>query len=184
MLKNGFCIRAEAEARPPWHEKSFKNLGHYSCTIIFGGIRLTGIFGTGAVLQTDINLILQIVMVLIIVIGLIYKNKNKFKIHGGLMGIAVILHVLSLLLVMGPSLYENYDFFTTGTSELGVQTTWIHAIPGAIAMILGIVLVVSWALRSSNIAACSRKKRLMDVTVLLWLISLAFGIATYIVFYV
>jgi len=150
----------------------------------FGGNRLTGIFGTGAVIQTDVNLILQIVMFLIIIIGLVYKNKNKFKIHGGLMGIAVILHVLSLLLVMGPSLYENYDFFTTGTSELGVQTTWIHAVPGAIAMILGIVLVGAWALRSSNIAACSRMKRLMDITVLLWLVSLIFGIATYIVFYV
>jgi len=149
-----------------------------------GEIRLTGIFGTGAVLQTDINLILQIVMFLIIIIGLVYKNKNKFKIHGGIMGIAVILHVLSLLLVMGPSFSEGYDFFTTATSELGVQTTWIHAVLGAIAMIMGIVLVGAWALRSSNIAACSRRKRLMDITVLLWLVSLIFGITTYIVFYV
>jgi len=145
---------------------------------------LTGIFGTGAVLQTDINLILQIVMFLIIVIGLVYKNKRKFKIHGGLMGIAVILHVLSFLLVMGRSFSEGYDFFTTATSELGVQTTWIHAVPGAIAMIMGIVLVGAWALRSSNIAACRRRKRLMDITVLLWLVSLIFGITTYIVFYV
>ena len=145
---------------------------------------MTGIFGTGAVLQTDINLILQIVMFLIIVIGLVYKNKRKFKIHGGIMGIAVILHILSLLLVMGPSFSENYDFFTTGTSELGVQTTWVHAVPGAIAMIMGIILVVAWALRPSNIAACSRRKRIMDITTLLWLVSLVFGITTYIVFYV
>ncbi len=123
-------------------------------------------------------------MFLIIVISLVYKNKNKFKIHGGLMGIAVILHVLSLLVVMGPSFYDGYDYFMTATSELGVQTTWIHAIPGAIAMILGIVLVGVWALRPSNIAACSRRKRLMDITVLFWFISLIFGIATYIVFYV
>jgi len=149
-----------------------------------GEIRLAGIFGTRAVLQTDINLILQIVMFLIIVIGLVYKNKRKFKIHGGLMGIAVILHVISFLLVMGPSFSEGYDFFTTATSELGVQTTWIHAVPGAIAMIMGIVLVGAWALRSSNIAACRRMKRLMDITVLLWLVSLIFGIATYLVFYV
>ena len=145
---------------------------------------MTGIFGTGAVLQTDINLILQIVMFLIIVIGLVYKNKRKFKKHGGIMGIAVILHVLSFLLVMGPSLYENYDFFTTATSDVGVQTTWIHAAPGAIAMIMGIILVGAWTLRPSNIAACSRMKRIMDITVLLWLISLIFGITTYLVFYV
>lgn len=145
---------------------------------------MTGIFGTGAVLQTDVNLILQIVMFLIIVIGLVYKNKRKFKIHGGIMGIAVILHVISLLLVMGPSFSEGYEYFTTATSDVGVQTTWIHAVPGAIAMIMGIVLVGAWALRPSNIAACSRMKRIMDITVLLWLISLMFGITTYLVFYV
>jgi len=145
---------------------------------------LTGIFGTGALLQTDINLILQIVMFLIIVIGLVYKKRNKFKIHGGLMGIAVIMHVLSLLAVMLPSFNNNYEYFTTETSTLGVQTTWIHAIPGAIAMIMGTFLVVAWALRPSNIAACSRRKKLMDITTLLWLVSLTFGIATYLVFYV
>ena len=145
---------------------------------------MTGIFGTGALLQTDINLTLQVVMFIIIVIGLVYKNKNKFKIHGGLMGIAVILHILSFFAVMLPSFNVAYDYFTTATSNLGVQTTWIHAIPGAIAMILGIVLVGAWALRPANIAACSRRKKLMDITTLFWFISLLFGIATYIVFYV
>jgi len=145
---------------------------------------LTEVFGTGAVLQTDINLILQIVMFLIIVSSLIYKKKMKFKIHGGLMAIAVVLHITSLLAVMAPSFSTGYEYFITSTSDLGVQTTWIHAIPGAIALILGIFLVGAWALRPSNISACSRKKRIMDVTVLLWLVSLIFGIASYIVFYV
>jgi uncharacterized membrane protein YozB (DUF420 family) len=153
-------------------------------TTILGKIRLTGIFGTGALLQTDVNLILQIVMFLIIVISLVYKSKMNFKIHGGLMGIAVILHIISFLAVMGPSFSVGYEYFTTATSDFGVQATWIHAAPGAIAMIMGIVLVGAWAIRPSNIAACSRRKRIMDITTLLWLVSLIFGIATYIAFYV
>ena len=123
-------------------------------------------------------------MFLIIVISLIYKNKNKFKIHGVLMGIAVILHVLSFLTVMGPIFFGYFREFTKYISHPEIQTTWIHAIPGAIAMILGIILVGLWALNPSNIAACSRRKRLMDVTVLLWLVSLIFGIATYILLYI
>jgi uncharacterized membrane protein YozB (DUF420 family) len=149
-----------------------------------GEIRLTGILGTNAHLGTDINLILQIIMFLIIIISLIYKNKRKFKIHGGLMAIAVILHVLTFLIVMGPPFFESFNYYITATSDLRVQTTLAHAVPGAIAMIMGIILVGAWALRPSNIAACSRMKRLMDITVLLWLISLIFGITTYIVFYV
>lgn len=152
--------------------------------IVLEEVDLTGIFGTGAVLRTDINLLMQIVMFLIIVISLTYKKKMKFKIHGGLMGIAMILHVISLLAVMGPSFSQSFEHFITATSDFGVQTTWIHAVPGAIALILGIVLVGGWAMRPSNIMACSRRKRMMDITILLWLVSLIFGIAAYVLFYV
>jgi uncharacterized membrane protein YozB (DUF420 family) len=145
---------------------------------------LTGIFGTGALIQTDINLILQIIMLIIVVVSLVYKNKRKFKTHAELMGTAVILLVVSLFAVMLPSFNSNYDYFITATSELGVQTTWIHMILGAVTLTLGIILVAAWALQPSNIAACIRRKRIMDITVLFWFISLIFGIATYILFYV
>ena len=145
---------------------------------------MTGIFGTGASIQVDVNLILQIVMFLIIVIGLVYKRKNKFKMHGGLMGIAIILHVISFLAVMGPIFFMYFREFVKYISYPEIQTTWIHAIPGAVAMILGIILVGSWALNPSNITACSRRKRLMDITILFWFVSLIFGIATYILLYV
>ena len=56
---------------------------------------MTGIFGTKALLQTDINLMLQIIMFLILLMGYVYKKKGKFKIHGGIMGIAVLLHAFS-----------------------------------------------------------------------------------------
>jgi uncharacterized membrane protein YozB (DUF420 family) len=150
---------------------------------INGSETMTGLLGTNALLQIDINLILQIVMFLIITIGYYYKRQRKYKIHGSMMGIAVILHVISFLTVMGPSFSTNYDYLTMVFSDLVVQTIWIHAIPGAIALILGIVLVGAWALSPSNIAACIKRKRIMDVTITLWFISLTFGIATYIIGY-
>jgi uncharacterized membrane protein YozB (DUF420 family) len=143
---------------------------------------MAGMMGTN-VLPGDINLILQIVMFLTITLAYFYKRKRKFKIHGIMMGIAVILLIISFITVMGPSFSGGYEFLTTETSELGVQTIWIHAIPGAIAMILGIFLVGAWALNPSNVAACSRRKRIMDVTITLWSISLIFGIASYVIFY-
>ena len=145
---------------------------------------LTGIFGTGAIIQTDINLTIQIVMLIFIVISLIYKNKRKFKTHAELMGIAVILHLISFFAVMLPSFYYNLDYFVTATSDLGAQTIWIHAIPGALSMILGIFLVAAWVLSPANISACSKRKRLMDITIILWSISLIFGIASYMFYYV
>jgi uncharacterized membrane protein YozB (DUF420 family) len=164
--------------------KNLLTSGKHIVIADFWVIMLAGIFGTGALIQTDINLIMQIVMFIAIIIGMIYKNKRKFKMHAMLMGVAVILHIITFFAVMLPSFNTSYDYFVTATSELGVQTMWIHAIPGAVSMILGIFLVAAWALRPANIAACSRRKRLMDVTTLFWLISLIFGIASYIVYYV
>jgi hypothetical protein len=149
-----------------------------------GETRLAGIFGTGATLQIDINLTLQIVMFVIVAVSLFYKNKKKFKAHGVLMGIAVILHVVSFVAVMGPIFFGNFSDFVDYLSYTEVQTTWIHAVPGAIAMVTGAVLVALWALNVSDVAACSRRKRLMDATVLFWLISLVFGVVTYILVYV
>ncbi|MGD2066144.1 MAG: hypothetical protein PVI43_03115 [Candidatus Bathyarchaeota archaeon] len=144
---------------------------------------MTGIFGTGASLEVDINLILQIVSFLILIVGIVYKNKKKFKMHSISMGVAVILHVISFIAIMGPVFFRYLGIYVDYISSTEIQTTWIHAIPGAAAMILGILLVGLWALKPANIAACSRRKRLMDLTVLLWLISLVFGIITYILVY-
>ena len=144
---------------------------------------MSGIFGTNAVLITDINLLIQIISFLLLLTGLVYKSKGKFRIHGSVMGIAVFLHLISFLLAMGPSFLDGFEFFTTDTLHTGVQTMWVHAITGAVALILGIVLVAAWILQSSNIKTCIRRKRLMDITALLWTISVIFGVATYLAFY-
>jgi uncharacterized membrane protein YozB (DUF420 family) len=134
-------------------------------------------------LQTDLNLVLQIIILAIIVASLFYKRKTKFKVHGATMGLAVILQILAFILVMGPTFFNNLDFFSTETSIPVVQTAWIHAVPGAMAILLGIYLVTKWAVKTSNVAGCYKRKRIMDVTIGLWLFSLVFGIATYVLIY-
>ena len=80
---------------------------------------------------------------------------------------------------MGSIFFEFLDFFSTETSLNYVQTIWIHAVPGAIALVLAIFLVVIWAVNPSNIKGCFKRKRIMDLTVILWIFSLIFGIVTY-----
>jgi uncharacterized membrane protein YozB (DUF420 family) len=144
---------------------------------------LTGILGTQAYLGSDINIIFQILTVALIIVAIGYKGRKRFQIHGKLMGIAIIIHIVSFIAIMGPVFFRDFDGFVTYTSYLEVQTMWIHVIPGIIAMILGTAIVVLWALNPSNIAACSKRKRIMDITTILWLVSLLFGIATYMLFY-
>jgi uncharacterized membrane protein YozB (DUF420 family) len=134
-------------------------------------------------LNTALNLATQIITVAILFLSLYYKNKKNYKTHAITMTIAVVVHLLTFILVMGPIFFEFLSFFQTETSLAYVQTTWIHAIPGAVALVLGIVLVLLWAFNSSNIENCFKRKRIMDITLILWIISLIFGIITYALIY-
>ena len=144
---------------------------------------MTGILGTSAVLITDLNLLIQIVSFLILLISIVYKFKGKIKIHGYLMGLAVFLHFITFVVAMGPSFIDGREFFTTSTNLPGVQYMWIHAITGGAALILGIFLVIAWAIKISQVAGCYKRKRIMDITILLWTLSIIFGILTYTSFY-
>lgn len=133
--------------------------------------------------NTTLNLVLQLVTITIIFLSLYFKMKKQYKRHGASMGIATILHVITFLLIMGPIFFENYSFFLTETSLIYVQTNWLHAVPGAITLILSLYLVLRWTINSSKIEGCFKRKRIMDLTVTLWIFSLAFGIITYIFIY-
>ena len=133
--------------------------------------------------ETDLNLLLQLITLVIIFVSLYYKKKQKLKIHGTIMGIAVITHLISFLLVMGSKFFTYFEFYSTQTSIFAVQTAWVHIFPGIIALVLGLFLVTLWAINTSNVKGCYSRKRIMDVTLVLWLFSLIFGIVTYALFY-
>ena len=133
---------------------------------------------------TDLNLIVQIIAFILVLAALVYKAKGKFKIHGSIMGVAVILHFVTFIVAMGPSFVKSIDFFMTETSQLGVQTLWVHALTGVLSLVLGFFLVFAWITNVSKIELCFRRKRIMDATIILWAVSLVFGIATYLIFYI
>jgi uncharacterized membrane protein YozB (DUF420 family) len=145
---------------------------------------MMGIFSPNSALITDVNLLIQIISFLVISVAIAYKIKKNYRIHGVLMGIGVVLHLVFFAIAMWPSFSGALDFFTTSTSLLGVQAMWIHAIPGLITIILGLFVFVSWLLDISDISMCFKKKRIMDVVLISWFISLIFGIVTYLSFYI
>ena len=102
---------------------------------------MAGLLGTTASLSIDLNLILQIIMFIIIGVCFFYKRAKNYRMHRNFIGIAVILHLVSFKTMMGPRFRENFNLLTTVTSDLALQTVWIHIIPGATAFVLGILLV-------------------------------------------
>jgi uncharacterized membrane protein YozB (DUF420 family) len=133
-------------------------------------------------LIAQINLVVQVAILVSLFAGLILKKRNKFFLHGTAMLVAVVLNAISFFLVMGPSLLslgqtvEEHALNRLSLAVLG------HASFGSAAEVLGIWLVGSWRLRSS-VQGCVRKKRIMLVTIVLWLIAILFGILLFTLLY-
>ena len=62
------------------------------------------LFNSSAPLYADLTLVLQVVIFVLLVGGtIIAKLRRGFNKHGVVMGIAVVLHMLSIVVVMIPS---------------------------------------------------------------------------------
>lgn len=135
-------------------------------------------------LWSQINLILQIAILVILSASMReLKKKRKFFTHASSMAIAVILNFLSLTVVMGPSLLNPQKFLVENSLNALFVITLIHASLGGIAEVLGIWIVVSWRLQSSA-KVCMKKRRMMQVTIALWIIALFSGFLVYALLYI
>jgi hypothetical protein len=126
-----------------------------------------------------ISFVLQIAIPVLLLVSLGLKWKKKFREHGVIMLIAVVLHSISIFGVMGPS----FGVITSGGFSATVSAiTYIHGIAGIIAEVLGVWIIVSWRLRTS-LQYCAPKKKLMLTTLISWLIALFLGTLIYLHFY-
>jgi uncharacterized membrane protein YozB (DUF420 family) len=114
----------------------------------------------------------------LILCGLWLKARKKFRQHGTVMLIAVVLHAAMILAWMIPRLNL---FISPGSLDLADIITviiFVHTFMGIMTTILGIWLVVAWRLKA-DVKPCFAKKRYMLVTITLWLTALVLGIILY-----
>lgn len=67
-------------------------------------------------------------------------------------------------------------------SDVVSLVIFAHATLGVTTMILGLWLVGSWHLQSS-VQNCAAKKKVMRLTVVLWLVALLLGVLLYVYLY-
>ena len=129
-------------------------------------------------------LILQMIILFLLILGLPFarkrtEKKNVTK-HGYLTTSALVLHTVTILVVMVPSLYANFGSIGE-LSLLPSIVVWLHATTGIVAEILGIILVASWASKPLQQMSCAKMKWLMRPTFTVWTVSLVVGAAIHIV---
>ncbi|MFP3985107.1 MAG: hypothetical protein ACLFU9_03960 [Candidatus Bathyarchaeia archaeon] len=136
----------------------------------------------GPFISPQVNVVFQVVILVLLIISIRMKRRQKLSSHGITMLAAVILNVFSFGLNMLPSLLR--------TEIIGIQpfhaismATLIHSGVGLVVMILSIWIVASWQLQSS-LKYCFKNKRLMRLTTILWLAALLTGFLLYYLLYV
>jgi len=130
--------------------------------------------------ESTVSLGIQIIVLGLLGSALFLKTQKKYRHHGIIMFSAVILHIISILAVMVRSFAAFIGPGLVNFSDVLVMMALIHVSSGLVVALLGVWLVGSWHLKV-DIQGCFRKKRVMDVTLILWMLTIALGIFLYLV---
>lgn len=123
----------------------------------------------------SVNLIVQISIAVLIVVGVVLVRKGRFRAHGSVMAISVAVNAIAILVVMGPSMV---NIISQGFGTLPFSLTLltiVHGVLGVAAEVLGAILVFR---KFGNV------KMWMRITFTLWMLPLALGILIYLLLYV
>lgn len=131
-------------------------------------------FGTGADVLVDINLILQYVTLILLLVG--YVRRRPFKTHGRILTTALTITIVTTVLVMAPRLLLAYRVY-----GLGIL---FHAFGGLSTLALGGLFVYRFisALQNGKPLLCGTKN-MMRLALILWVIILLGGTAVYFTLY-
>lgn len=142
-----------------------------------------GLFNPKAFFLSDVNLLLQLVILVVLILAVFFKSRQSYLRHGATMGIAVTLHTVLIFSIMVPSFASLVGSFGNlfWSSALVIL---LHAVLGSLVELLGLYLVVAWALNRWNVKVCFGNKRFMKPTIILWLIEIALGMYVYVLLYV
>lgn len=129
------------------------------------------------------NLLLQLAILVVLILAVFFKSRKSYLRHGATMAIAVTLHTILIFAVMVPSFASLMGSVGNllATSTLVILS---HAVLGSLVELLGLYLVLAWALNRWNVKVCFGNKRFMKPTIILWLIEIALGTYVYILLYV
>ncbi len=125
----------------------------------------------------QVNAVLQLIILVLILVSMEFKRRRKHVFHGLVMIVAVVANLLSFGLVMLPSLSQMVIIRTQPFHPISLATLG-HSFVGIVAIILGIWLVVVWRLQS-DLRNCFRNKKLMRLTIIVWLSSILIGFVLY-----
>jgi uncharacterized membrane protein YozB (DUF420 family) len=146
------------------------------------GEQRLGLFNVHAPFLADLNLLLQVAVLLVLLASLRFKFRRSYLRHGVSMGLAVVLHTVSIFVVMVPSLLASGGLFGDLSNRLALAVL-SHAVLGSFVEVLSLYLLSVLALNRGVTKACFRNKVTMRITLVLWVVELIVGVYVYFLLY-
>jgi len=139
---------------------------------------VVAILGTSADLGCDLNLLLQLGILGILIVGFSFGRRKEFgnlRKHWETMAAASLLNLVGFVLVMAPALWGFLD-----RSPVELRSTWgLTSLPHATLGILDGVLILSLGVLFFTNGPPKNMKTWMRVMFLIWMTNIALGISLY-----
>jgi uncharacterized membrane protein YozB (DUF420 family) len=128
-----------------------------------------------------ISLVLQFVILFILSYAFWLERKRKHRLHAVFMTGALVLHLSTIFVIMVPSFILAIlpYFIIRYPFAVGSLVSLVHVPLGLLAVSLGTWIILSWKLK--GFSSCFSRKKIMLTTMIVWIASLLFGIALYII---
>ena len=130
--------------------------------------------------QGNVVSVVQVIALILLVVG-VYpyrirtKNRNLIM-HGFFSVLAIGLNLATVVSVMIPAF--SGDFVSIiNLSLVQSAVVWLHAVFGIVAIVLGVIIIVSWVTHPLGELGCSKMWRLMMPTFVIWAFVLVLGLA-------
>lgn len=131
---------------------------------------MSAIIGTGSPVSSDLNLLLQIIVLAALIFGAMSCIKKSFIRHSRIMSAVVILNAAGLIFVMAPSLF----IYLTSPLEIfsfSMFSTSLHILTGISAIATGMAFIMNK--KPLNV------RLWMRLSFLFWVTSFIFGFLIY-----
>lgn len=144
-----------------------------------------GFLGNGATFGADLNLIVQLLMGVALGMGFILARRGRHRAHGICQTTVLLLNLLMIALVMGPSFRLVAPALPRGLHHRYYAVAVVHGFLGVAAELLGLYIVlVAGTNLVPRVLRFKAWKRWMRAELILWLFVLLVGVATYYVWYI
>jgi uncharacterized membrane protein YozB (DUF420 family) len=149
-------------------------------------LTMEGFLGTGATFGADLNLVVQLIMGSALLAGDLLARKKRYRAHGICQTTVLLLNLLMIGLVMGPSFQQQVQpALSKALHKRYYEAAALHGLLGIVAELLGLyVVLVAGTNVLPNWLRFTNWKRWMRAELILWSIVLLTGIETYYTWYI